>query len=568
MTDWLKFSDRDEAVYILRQRLSPKALREAVDRDIERIVVTSERVRGLYRSSMADSELPEFLVDLHGVDLLQNRALRVELIKTLDDEQLRALASSDSKVAPESTRPALIKHIADRRWHPGKHWARLFATTFGFPKVYAGVVGKPGAPPYEDVEPHIPLPELHDYQHELVAKLHQLLSAPEGKNRALLSLPTGAGKTRTAVEALLGWWGSQDESKPYILWIAQSDELCEQAIEAFREVWVDRGGKGTRKILRLYRCWGNNNAIPEAYGDGVVVASIQKLYEMISTDAGSERLSDFADDVCAIVVDEAHHAVASSYTAVMETFGITFGRVPATPIPLIGLSATPYRSADREENTRLARRFYSQLLVPSLLGDEPIKTLRERKILARVDHRVLETGRQFELNDAEEQRYRQTGQLPDSFLRKVGEDSERNALLLQTILELPVDWPVLFFGCNVEHASAMAILLRRSRRTAAVVTGSTRRATRRHLIDEFRAGRIQVLCNYGVLTTGFDAPKIRVVVIARPTTSVVLYEQMIGRGMRGPLNGGTEICTVIDLADNISRFEGQMAYTRMRDAWH
>lgn len=567
MTDWLKFSDRDEAVYILRQRLSPKALREAVDRDIERIVVTSERIRGLYRSRMAESELPEFLVDLYGVDLLQNKALRVELTKTLDDAQLRVLASLDNEVALESTRATLIKHIAERRWHPGKRWARLFATTFGFPKVYAGVVGHPGRPSYEDVEPHIPLPELHDYQHELVTKLYQLLSALEGRNRALLSLPTGAGKTRTVVEAVLGWWGGQDDSNPYILWIAQSDELCEQAIEAFREVWVDRGGKGMRKILRLYRCWGNYNALPEAYSDGVVVASIQKLYEMIATDAGTEQLSDFADDVCAIIVDEAHHAVASSYTAVMETFGITFGRAPATPIPLIGLSATPYRSADQEDNRRLARRFYNQLLVPSLLGDDPIKTLRERKVLARVNHRILETGRHFELNDAEEQRYRQTNQLPDSFLRKVGEDPERNALLLQAMLELPADWPVLFFGCSVEHASAMAILLRRSGRTAVVVTGSTRRATRRHLIDEFRAGRIQVLCNYGVLTTGFDAPRIRAVVIARPTTSVVLYEQMIGRGMRGPLNGGTEICTVIDLADNISRFEGQMAYTRMRDAW-
>lgn len=566
MTDWLNLSDRDEAVLILRQRLSPKALREAVDRDIERIVVTSEHVRGLYRSRMADSELPEFLVDLYGVDLLQNRALRLELTKTLDDAQLRALASDDDERAPASSRAALIETIAGRRWHPGKHRARRFAAAFGFPKVYAGVVGHPGNPPYEDVEPHIALPPLHDYQRELVTKLLQVLSAPEGKNRALLSLPTGAGKTRTAVEALLGWW-DRNESNRYILWIAQSDELCEQAIEAFREVWVDCGGKGTRKILRLYRCWGDYNALPEAYGDGVVVASIQKLHEIISTSAGSELLSDFADDVCAIVVDEAHHAVASSYTAVMETFGITFGREPATPIPLIGLSATPYRSADREENTRLARRFYSQLLVPSLLGDEPIRTLRDRGILARVDHRVLETGRQFELNEAEEQRYRQMGQLPDSFLRKVGEDPWRNAFLLKALLELPADWPVLFFGCSIEHASAIAILLRRAGRTAAVVTGSTRRATRRHLIDEFRVGRIKVLCNYGVLTTGFDAPKIRAVVIARPTTSVVLYEQMIGRGMRGPLNGGTEECTVIDLADNINRFAGQMAYTRLRDAW-
>jgi superfamily II DNA or RNA helicase len=57
------------------------------------------------------------------------------------------------------------------------------------------------------------------------------------------------------------------------------------------------------------------------------------------------------------------------------------------------------------------------------------------------------------------------------------------------------------------------------------------------------------------------------VIIARPTTSVVLYEQMIGCGMRGPLNGGTEECQVIDLQDNIARFQGQMAYQRMREVW-
>ncbi len=566
MTDWLKFSDRDEAIYILRQLLPPEALRKAVDREIERIVMTSEQVQGLYKSRMDETDLPEFLVDLYGVDLLQNKALRAALATTLTDEALAALVAWDGD-KPQSRRTAQVEQVAARRWHPGKRWARYFATTFGLPKVYAGVVGSPGGPPYEDVEPHIPLPVLHDYQQELVSRLHQVLTAAEGRNRALLSLPTGAGKTRTVVDALLSWWGRQDDGKSFILWIAQSDELCEQAVQAFREVWVDSGGRGVRNLLRIYRCWGETNALPEAYGDGVVVASIQKLYEMIATDAGSELLSQFADDTCAIVVDEAHHAVASSYSAVMETFGITFGRAPETPVPLIGLSATPYRGVDREENRRLARRFYNQLLIPASLGEDPINVLRERRVLALVDHRILETGREFEMTESEEQRYQRVGQIPESFLRKIGEDAQRNALLLKTMLELPTDWPILFFGCSVEHASAVAVLLRRARRTAAVITGETRRATRRHLIDEFRTGRIQVLSNYGVLTTGFDAPKVRAVVIARPTTSVVLYEQMIGRGMRGPLNGGTETCTVIDLADNISRFEGQMAYARMRDVW-
>jgi superfamily II DNA or RNA helicase len=131
---------------------------------------------------------------------------------------------------------------------------------------------------------------------------------------------------------------------------------------------------------------------------------------------------------------------------------------------------------------------------------------------------------------------------------------------------LPPEHPTLFFGCSVEHARAIAVLLNRRGRSAATVIAETRSATRRFTIEEFRAGRISVLCNYGVLTTGFDAPRVGAVVIARPTASPILYEQMIGRGMRGPRFGGTSECLVIDVEDNI-RFGGQMAYTRYERYW-
>jgi len=97
----------------------------------------------------------------------------------------------------------------------------------------------------------------------------------------------------------------------------------------------------------------------------------------------------------------------------------------------------------------------------------------------------------------------------------------------------------------------MAILLQRGGRSAACVLGTTRPATRRALIERFRGGNLSVLCNYGVLTTGFDAPSVRCVAVARPTASPILYEQMMGRGMRGPEFGGTKQCLVIDVDDNI-----------------
>jgi superfamily II DNA or RNA helicase len=567
MSEWLTSSEREEAIYLLNKYLTPKQIRDKVlDRGIEKMVATAERARGLYTSRLADEDLAAFLVDLRGVDLLHNRVLRLLLVKSLPEDQISVLAAWCSNKIPGSKKQQ-AEQVANRKWTPGKQWARHFATTLGFPKIFAGIVGNPSGPSVEEVEPHIPLPDLHDYQLDLLNQVQGVLRSSEKQNRALLSLPTGAGKTRTVVESLLTWWGADDMVRSYILWIAQSDELCEQALEAFREVWIDRGGKGQRKTLRLFRFWGTHQALPEVYAEGIIVASIQKLYEKMQSVEGADELSRVAEDTAVVVVDEAHHTTAPSYTTVLKQFGITFGRTPSSHTPLIGLTATPYRGTEKEENRRLAGRFHNQLLIPKVLGNDPIRALRARNVLAQVDHQILETNRRFELSENEQQRLEQFGQFPDSFLRKVGEDAMRNHLLLTTLLDVPAEWPILFFGCSVDHASAMAVLLRRNGRSAAVVTAKTRRATRRHLIEEFRAGRLQVLCNYGVLTTGFDAPKIRAVIIARPTTSVVLYEQMIGRGMRGPLNGGTEECQVIDLQDNIARFQGQMAYQRMREVW-
>ncbi len=567
MPDWLTQADREEAIHVLKQNLTVAQMRTVVDRDVESLVVRTENAGGLYRSRIADNDLPGFLIDLKGTDLLNDRALREQLVKNLPEDQIAALASWGGD-KPARGKGDRIDQIVGRRWVAGKRWPRYFASFLGFPKIFAGLVGSPEGPAVEEVEPHIPLPELHDYQADLLLRIQQVLKSPSAeKNRAILSLPTGAGKTRTAVEALLTWWDGDEMIKPYILWIAQSDELCEQAVEAFREIWVDRGGKGPRKILRIFRFWGSHRALPDVFADGVIVASIQKLNETIQTDEGRGELARIAEDIAVIVVDEAHHAVAPSYNAVLETLGILSGRGARSMTPLLGLTATPYRGVIEEENRRLAHRFHSQLLVPGNLGDDPLFTLRERGVLSFIDHQVLQTGRTFRLDDEEVQRFQQMGQLPDSFLRKVGRDPQRNALLLQKLLEMPTDWPILCFGCSLEHARALAVLLRRSGRNAAFISGETRRATRRYLIEQFRSGQIQILCNYGVLTTGFDAPKIRAIVIARPTTSVVLYEQMIGRGMRGPANGGTEKCLVIDLADNITRFQGQMAYKRMEEYW-
>jgi len=110
------------------------------------------------------------------------------------------------------------------------------------------------------------------------------------------------------------------------------------------------------------------------------------------------------------------------------------------------------------------------------------------------------------------------------------------------------------------------ILAARGRRSGAL-SADTPVTLRRALVHEFKQSALQFLCNFGVLTTGFDAPKTECIVLCRPTTSEVLYEQIIGRGLRGPEFGGTEECTIIDFADNILRLGRPLSYQRFEGFW-
>ena len=99
------------------------------------------------------------------------------------------------------------------------------------------------------------------------------------------------------------------------------------------------------------------------------------------------------------------------------------------------------------------------------------------------------------------------------------------------------------------------------------MSANTSPASRRFYIERFRSGEIQVLTNYGVLTQGFDAPSTRAVYIARPTYSPNLYQQMIGRGLRGPLNGGEDRCLIVNVEDNVRQYGEALAFNAFDHLW-
>jgi hypothetical protein len=128
------------------------------------------------------------------------------------------------------------------------------------------------------------------------------------------------------------------------------------------------------------------------------------------------------------------------------------------------------------------------------------------------------------------------------------------------VLKAAGDGPVLLFANSVEHAQHLAARLCLRGVPAALIYADTDTAVRQYFIRQFLDGQIKVLANYQVLATSFDAPKTSTIVISRPVFSPVRYMQMVGRGLRGPKNGGTETCKIITVVDNLLQYTDRLAY--------
>ncbi len=179
--------------------------------------------------------------------------------------------------------------------------------------------------------------------------------------------------------------------------------------------------------------------------------------------------------------------------------------------------------------------------------------LIDRRILCDVFHSVIVSKNSIDLTMKDASEIELYGEFQAKTLRQVGDLLERNSLLLTEIERMHNlgRRKILFFGCSVGHSRKIAIALRAMYGiNARYVDSAMDMDSRIAAIQEFHNGDVEVLCNFGVLTTGFDAPSIDCVFIGRPVRSALLYTQMVGRGMRGIKNSGTKDMVIVYVDDN------------------
>jgi superfamily II DNA or RNA helicase len=438
--------------------------------------------------------------------------------------------------------------------YTGSSAAIAFVSALKLPLAFAGS-RTPSPPPFETIEGPRDFPSLHEYQEDLVRNISTMLDrlAPQ---RGMLSLPTGAGKTRVTAESVIRWVKRVGDLKGPLLWIAQTEELCEQAVQSWKFVWSKVGAERSLTISRL---WSTNEVGNVVDHPHLVVATDAKLQRCLGTDQYA-----WLREAALVIVDEAHTAISKRYTEVLGQLGLTQYE---THRHLLGLTATPFRNTNEEETRRLVSRFGNRRLDEGVFpSGDPYRDLQEWGMLAQVEHRTLEGGR-IELTQDEKTHADRMAVLSRSAEQRLADDHTRSRRIVDSVTALPDDWPTLLFATSVDHAKYLAAMLNDHGVRSAAVDSTTSTQDRRTRIENFRNGRIRVLTNYGVLTQGFDAPATRAVVVARPVYSTNVYQQMIGRGLRGPKNGGKKDCLILNVSDNIANFDTQLAFTQFEHLW-
>lgn len=344
--------------------------------------------------------------------------------------------------------------------------------------------------------------ELRPYQTVVVADVERTIA--NGKRRIIIVAPTGSGKTHIAAEIV-----RRAPKYQFVLFVAHRDELLTQARDRLAGFDITAG------IIKSGR---DKDARPLAF---VQVAGIQTLHARAVRAKSMELPS--ADIV---FVDEAHHIRARTYQTIIDAY-------PNASV--IGLTATPCRGDGRGlgnvfeamiECPQISQLIELGFLVKPKIYAPPSPDLKGVEVAATGDYVINQLSDRMNTDPL-------VGDIVEHWLKH----SQRRRTVL--------------FAVDVAHSAHIVEELRKSEIKAEHLDASTPAADRQAILARLSSGETEVVCNCMILTEGFDLPDIGCIVLARPTRSLGLFRQMIGRGLR-PAEGKSDVI-ILDHSGGVHR---------------
>ena len=378
----------------------------------------------------------------------------------------------------------------------------------------------------------------------------------ENRN-GLVVMPTGSGKTYTAVNWLL----SEGVTKGYrVVWLVHRQELVDQTYLEFRKQAPLLKESDVKK-LRVFPISGKHLKMSMASRADVYVCSIASVankygYRFIERMIGAQGKRKLI-----IVVDEAHHAVASNYQKVIHRLSkLNPNRI------LLGLTATPTRMQESQK-IRLLRMFNADNNIEKGIGvkgkgyvyEVTLKQLLASGFLANPKYIPVPTeiiGEvEYECTPEDQAFFEQYGDLSERLKNRIGKSSVRNQIIVDQYLKhKDMYGKTIVFAYDQNHAETLCNTFKEVGVSCDYAISNRNDA--QDVIQRFKNNEFKVLINVQILTEGSDVPDIQTVFLARETNSDSLLMQMIGRGLRGEKAGGTKDAYIVAFHDTWEKFVG------------
>ena len=258
----------------------------------------------------------------------------------------------------DSSMSAVESKSESINWRPSTKLSLEFCEFIGLPSNFARAGASDDRPPVIIAEPASPLPPLLEFQSMVKEKIIETL---DESGRSLVVMPTGSGKTRTSVESAISFLIERKMDIERILWLADRDELCEQAVQTFHQILVHRSSKP----VQIWRYWSGNSVDlsienNHRYVPGVVVTSTQQFRNRLND--GDPVAGHILASNRVVIIDEVHRNLDWNEKI------LTTLTEENPDCAVIGLTATPLRR-ERHETERLANMFNENAISPVEGGD-------------------------------------------------------------------------------------------------------------------------------------------------------------------------------------------------------